>query len=116
MSPQWNDGTRARMHLLNILPTNCYKCMICGLCGSFNIANGNMPNCYGNDLPFSGGYSKAYDPNGWTWETNYVEQNCDRTQPPPTNPPDVIYTPDECTIDCNPCSNSIHSFIQYETS
>eukprot|EP01084_Bolivina_argentea_P200533 342907_1 len=89
-----------RMHDIIIEPPQCYKCTTCGLCGTFNIPDWTMPNCYGDTFPFSAGtfWYNAYDANAWTYEQNYIEQNCEGITPPDNNDTPSPITPYTCEL------------------
>eukprot|EP01083_Nonionella_stella_P163213 536457_1 len=79
------DG-RYKMHHLVIAPTDCYKCVTCGLCGDFKRATRNetdyerLETCDGKYVSYGSGWDEdtveAYDVYGMGWERSYVQDNC----------------------------------------
>ena len=73
---------RWRMHRMEILPLDCYQCMVCGLCGGYKTQRGawQLETCNGGSVSFSSGWSAnnqfAWDLDGNTWEKEYRDDRC----------------------------------------
>jgi len=78
--------TRYTMHYTLIQQAEAYKCASCGLCGNFKdkvdftAETQELERCDGSMVAFNAGddesVPEAYDPEGWTWEKNFVENEC----------------------------------------
>jgi len=63
-----------------------FKCASCGLCGNFKDSvdltsdTQQLERCDGSMVTFPSGddadVAELYDPDGWTWEKNFVENEC----------------------------------------
>lgn len=78
--------TRYTMHYVLIQQAAAYKCASCGLCGNFKnkidftAETQELERCDGSMVTFQPGddadVPEAYDPEGWTWEKNFVQNEC----------------------------------------
>eukprot|EP01083_Nonionella_stella_P316377 1146833_1 len=83
---QYFVDNRWKEHHLTIEPTDCYKCVTCGLCGDFKRVAQNesdydrLETCDGSYVTYRSGSSEgiieAFDVYGMSWEQSYVEDNC----------------------------------------
>jgi len=65
---------------------SAFKCASCGLCGNFKDSvdptseTQQLERCDGSMVTFPSGddadVAELYDPDGWTWEKNFVENEC----------------------------------------
>merc|ERR1719334_473343 len=77
---------RYTMHYVLIEQAEAYKCASCGLCGNFKDAvdfkaeTQELERCDGSMVAFHTGddadVPETYDPDGWTWEKNFFENEC----------------------------------------
>merc|ERR1719295_1957098 len=73
-------------HSVLIEQAEAYKCASCGLCGNFKDRfdgcsdTQQLERCDGSMVAFHAGddadVPEAYDPDGWTWEKNFFENEC----------------------------------------
>merc|ERR1719495_1294827 len=73
-------------HSVLIEQAEAYKCASCGLCGNFKhkaelISDAQkLERCDGSMVALRSGHNadapEAYDPDGWTWEKNFFENEC----------------------------------------
>merc|ERR1719260_107307 len=81
-----SGDVRYTMHYVLIQQAPAYKCASCGLCGNFKdkvdftASTQEMERCDGSLVSYQSGSDEsgpgAYDPEGWTWERNFVENDC----------------------------------------
>lgn len=72
---------RYRMHYFRLMPPTCYERDICGVLGDFKdrgYRSQKLPQCNGDviNVVDSMSWSKAYDPDGMSWEKTYVDGYC----------------------------------------